>query len=402
MATSPAATPALPTEQKPRSFWERAVTMLPVVLTLLGTALAGLSSSEMTKAQYHRALAAQNQAKVSDQWNLFQFKRTRRMIGEEAVGMSTGGAGPIEPVRLDAACRRLAILCRQGEKQTADLAKALPKKENALAEAVAQFQHQADKAATAAASAAERTRQQLVRPDVLEDLAYLGTARQPSAKQQKIEDDEVVNAKAAVVAGRLDANDVLALTRMPQQRLDQALAIAESNARVLEEAGKQTDRRLRVLDELVDAVAASVRGFHRSVLALEDVVLDADGSASESASRALASVRRTDQSLRRVAGELEDYHAAREDFNARRNDREARNHQETAQLYEVQVLKSSATADRYRVRSGQFFYGLLFAQAGAAIASLALAARQRSVLWAVAGAAGIAAVAFSAYVYLTV
>jgi hypothetical protein len=43
---------------------------------------------------------------------------------------------------------------------------------------------------------------------------------------------------------------------------------------------------------------------------------------------------------------------------------------------------------------------MLCAQAGVAIASLALAARQKSVLWAIAGLAGVTALVFSSYVYL--
>ena len=34
--------------------------MTPVVMTVIATVLAGLSSSEMTKAQYHRSVAGQN------------------------------------------------------------------------------------------------------------------------------------------------------------------------------------------------------------------------------------------------------------------------------------------------------------------------------------------------------
>jgi tetratricopeptide (TPR) repeat protein len=44
----------------------------------VATALAGLASSEMTRAQYRRSLAAQQQSKAGDQWSLFQAKRVRR------------------------------------------------------------------------------------------------------------------------------------------------------------------------------------------------------------------------------------------------------------------------------------------------------------------------------------
>lgn len=52
----------------------------PVVMTVIATLLAGLSNSEMTKAQYARALAAQQQSKAGDQWAFFQAKRLRGAI----------------------------------------------------------------------------------------------------------------------------------------------------------------------------------------------------------------------------------------------------------------------------------------------------------------------------------
>ncbi len=46
-------------------------------MTVVATLMAGLSSSEMTRAQYDRSLAAQQQSKVGDQWSFFQAKRLR-------------------------------------------------------------------------------------------------------------------------------------------------------------------------------------------------------------------------------------------------------------------------------------------------------------------------------------
>jgi hypothetical protein len=46
-------------------------------MTMVATLLAGLSTSEMTRAQYDRSMAAQLQAKAADQWSLFQAKRLR-------------------------------------------------------------------------------------------------------------------------------------------------------------------------------------------------------------------------------------------------------------------------------------------------------------------------------------
>src|SRR5262245_58682877 len=76
-STQPAQRPASPEPDKPKTRWDSILTSTPVVLTVVATALAGLSSSEMTRAQYYRSLAAQHQSKAGDQWGFFQAKRIR-------------------------------------------------------------------------------------------------------------------------------------------------------------------------------------------------------------------------------------------------------------------------------------------------------------------------------------
>ena len=57
--------------------WGKLLSVTPIVLTVIATMLAGLASSEMTRAQYDRSLAAQRQSKAGDQWSFFQAKRLR-------------------------------------------------------------------------------------------------------------------------------------------------------------------------------------------------------------------------------------------------------------------------------------------------------------------------------------
>ena len=61
----------------PQTTWGRILVATPVVMTVVATLLAGLASSEMTRAQYNRSFAAQQQAKAGDQWSFFQAKRLR-------------------------------------------------------------------------------------------------------------------------------------------------------------------------------------------------------------------------------------------------------------------------------------------------------------------------------------
>ena len=84
-----AKTPPAPGTQR-KSFWESLIGMTPVFLTVLATVLAGLSSSEMTQAQFHRALAAEQQSKAGDQWNFFQAKSSKQNLAELGAALAEG------------------------------------------------------------------------------------------------------------------------------------------------------------------------------------------------------------------------------------------------------------------------------------------------------------------------
>jgi hypothetical protein len=86
----------------PPTIWGRILAATPVVMTVLATALAGLSSSEMTRAQYSRSLAAQQQSKAGDQWGFFQAKRMRSALQRNALDIlqSTADVHPVDAAAL--------------------------------------------------------------------------------------------------------------------------------------------------------------------------------------------------------------------------------------------------------------------------------------------------------------
>src|SRR5512138_736218 len=71
----------------PQTNFGKILSATPVVMTVVATMLAGLASSEMTRAQYDRALAAQQQAKAGDQWGFFQAKRLRGALQRNSVDL---------------------------------------------------------------------------------------------------------------------------------------------------------------------------------------------------------------------------------------------------------------------------------------------------------------------------
>jgi hypothetical protein len=97
-----------------------------------------------------------------------------------------------------------------------------------------------------------------------------------------------------------------------------------------------------------------------------------------------------------------DFTAARLGYAASRYEVEARLNQGIANLYELQVRKSNIAAQRHHMRSQRFFFGMLAAQLGVIVSTLAMAARRHNLLWSVAAVAGLLAVAFAVYVYLYV
>jgi hypothetical protein len=83
--------------------WGKILLATPVVMTVIATLLAGLASSEMTRAQYDRALGAQLQSKAGDQWGYFQAKKLRGAMQRTSFELLTATVDirPIENPALE-------------------------------------------------------------------------------------------------------------------------------------------------------------------------------------------------------------------------------------------------------------------------------------------------------------
>lgn len=86
----------------PQTKWGKILLATPVVMTVIATLLAGLASSEMTKAQYDRALGAQLQSKAGDQWAYFQAKKMRGAMQRNSIELlqATTDTPPAENLSL--------------------------------------------------------------------------------------------------------------------------------------------------------------------------------------------------------------------------------------------------------------------------------------------------------------
>lgn len=278
----------------------------PVVMTVIATLLAGLSSSEMTRAQYSRSMAAQLQSKAGDQWAYFQAKKMRGALQAQALDLlaAQGEIRPIIPSELGADTPGLA---------------------------------EPERAAIAALAAGEPP-------------AVVAPAEPPA---------DIVAALAALEDGRPPAENAPLVLALDEAVLDAAVRAAQDRVAGLDAA----------LGPITNAVRALEAQFARM------------GAGAE---------RRRDLAAARIR------------YQEKRYDAEARLNARVARLIEVQVRRANLVAERHHARSQRFFYGMLAAQLAVIVSTLALAARQRNLLWGLAAAAGAAAVAFAAYVYLYV
>jgi len=296
----------------PEGLQGKLLSATPVVMTVVATLLAGLSSSEMTRAQYDRSLAAQLQSKAGDQWSFFQAKRLRGAMQRSTIDLMFAST-ELRPLEL--AALRAALTGSPA-----------------------------------------------------------GTALESPAGQQALRaltagEMPVPAAKAALAPALADALG--------------ALEHAQPETELLPLLGKIDDADL---EQAVRDARAAALAFDAATGPITNVI---DQIEKHLAGSAAGSVRR-------------EFITARLGYSASRYDHEARLNQSVASLYELQVRKGNLSAERHHRRSQKFFYGMLAAQVGVVVSTLAMAARKRNLLWSLAAAAGTAAIAFAVYVYLYV
>jgi hypothetical protein len=322
----------------PQTKYGKMLAATPVVMAVVATLLAGLASSEMTRAQYDRALAAQQQSKAGDQWSLFQAKRVRGALQHNSLDLlqSIVELHPLTAAGLKAAAEQWPAQPSESE----------------------------------AAKVKTEMLAVLDSPVGQQALTFLQRGEVPQAGAAPVLDPNVKAALDAVENLTPESQVVTLLAKVSLETLDEALLTARDRAQAFDTATKPVNQTIDQLENLLARQAAS---------------LEAKSSSSASG----ASLTR-------------DFTAARLRYAAVRYEVEARLNQAIASFYELQVRKSNISAERHHNRSQRFFFGMLAAQLGVIVSTLAMAARQRNLLWALAAAAGLLAVAFAIYVYLYV
>ncbi len=280
----------------PQNNWGKIIGATPIVMTVIATMLAGLASSEMTKAQYERSAAAQLQSKAGDQWSYYQAKKLRSAVAHNTLDL-LAATTDVNPLTAEA----------------------------------------------------------LLGVDITA-IAALTKNEMPPATPAKFA--EGVGAALAVMDSSKPESDVTAaLDKVNDATLAAALVAAKDAVTAFDNAAKPINKTVDKLDETL--MAGDKRTFR-------------------------------------------DFSAARLRYTAARYDAEARLNQSVAGIYELQVRKGNISAEHHHKRSAKFFFGMLAAQLAVIVSTFAIAARQKSLIWSLAAAAGMAAVSFSVYVYLRV
>jgi hypothetical protein len=308
----------------PQTLFGKILAATPVVMAVVATMLAGLASSEMTRAQYDRSLGAQQQSKAGDQWGFFQAKRMRGAFQRNTAELLQA-VSEVHPLEL-------ATFRRWAEKSQPKLVAVLD----------------------------SRTGQ--------DAMDFLQRGETPPASAAPISDAKLKAALDGLENLKTDSEMAVLLAPIDDPALEAALRAARDQSQAFDDATKPINRAIDQMDLLVTGAGPMSAGT--------------GASAGKSVTR--------------------DFTTARLRYTAARYDVEARLNQAIANLYELQVRKSNFSAERHHARSQKFFFGMLGAQLGVIVSTFAMAARNRNLLWSLAAAAGVLAIAFAIYVYLYV
>jgi hypothetical protein len=388
---------ATPAPEKKKTLFETVLTTTPVLLTVVATFMVGQSSGEMTKAQYFRSLAGQNQAKVSNQWAFFQAKRIRgttyEVSADDLLVMR-------DAARFDAdvfleVVKGIAKEGNdgQGEGSSAEQKKsaaALADSANRIVVSITKgfsagaFGYSPDAVKKAFAVMKKYTTPPLPVPD----------SKPPKRDKpaDKDEQDKLLEQAIKAINDKESEEDIGKIVlQIHDDHLSKAIKFADHEAKKSTEEGKIANFALDQFDIMVDDLAFATRKYLRSQ---ESALTAASEDDNKKGKQGLDALRTAINNL------LVDYKTARHMFTNVRYEKEARSNQKAADLYEVKVYLSGAKSDKHLGRKDYFLNAMLIAQVGVIIASMAMAVKLRSVVWLIAALAGLVALGFGAYVYM--
>jgi len=238
-----------------RTRWETILVSTPIILTVVATVLAGLSSSEMSSAQYFRSLAAQIQSKASDQWSYFQAKKLRAEQCGNTVQILRGISQPtpMDGRDLRETAKRLIdeMLCVTAA--TYLYHRSMPLVLTELSDhwkAAAAFVSQLDAGTT--------------RPDGADDLADFMRGEIPDTQEQPIGNQQLLDVANAVDSHVPESDLERQAGQISQNDLDGATAIANENADAFDKAVQQISLGRSRMERVCSGISREALAFERA------------------------------------------------------------------------------------------------------------------------------------------
>lgn len=228
----------------PQSQWGRILTATPVIMTIVATMLAGLASSEMTRAQYDRSLAAQQQSKAGDQWSYFQAKRMRAALQRSTLDILQNSTGP-RP--FDAKQFRQSV---DGLAPSPERPAAAKSKTQLLA--------------LVDLSAGRQT------------LEVLEKSQLPEPPANPLTDQQMLRALGAIEAGRPEAEVTPLVTPLKVSTVNEALRAAIGRAQAFDDQLKPFNQAIDRIESLLTQLAAPQTGFTSARLRYTGLRYDAE------------------------------------------------------------------------------------------------------------------------------
>jgi hypothetical protein len=430
------AAPAATTPAEKKHWWDKILTITPIILTVLATFLAGKSSGEMTKAMYYRSMAAQEESKGANQWNYFQAKRIRGQgldVARSDLLLQCGGKAANDK-SMAARSKQFNDDLKEAQGEADKLIDLLqdqqrltmspirpdespPKPSVAWTRPMARcgaLQKIVQKLQAKALEPTTTPENQLASVEGAAD--YFGTRNLPRVPDEGDEPSVEISLKPALdsinkalwesieaIRARKPETEInVVLIRLRPGDVQKAVDLAEDRA-------ARFDVATRPFPEAYRKAVAAAAARERLALDLENEVADTRVALlllptplTPEASHVAASLGRRAERLHRTAQEeLRAAEASRLDFDFRRYRREGDYNQFLGYLREMQARRSALESDRHHYKSEMYFYAMLAAQVGVTISTFALAVRLRSTLWGVASLAGVAAIGVAGYVGYT-
>jgi hypothetical protein len=211
----------------PQNTFGKILAATPVAMAVVATMLAGLASSEMTKAQYDRSLAAQQQSKAGDQWSFFQAKRLRGAY----------------------------------QRNTADLVQNMTEVHQVDIAAIKTFAQQA--------SGESKAKSDLVAlidsPAGQQAVELLQRGELPPVPAETPVSDDIKKAMEEVESFDADAAVAAALAKVSEKELDDAVRAARERAQAFDKSSTPVNQAIDKLENLLLQVAAGTPKGQSSV-----------------------------------------------------------------------------------------------------------------------------------------